>query len=74
MMMVMNYANVVTHIKDIQRKLGNRTHYTYFGRRMVGITACYIFLKVYSLAVKDKTVLQKAECKSFQNAVFGNTS
>jgi len=44
MMMMMNYAKVTTYIKDIRRKLGNRTHYAYFGRIMVGITACYVFL------------------------------
>jgi len=45
MMMIMNYANILTYvyIKDIRRKLCNRTHYAYFERRVVGITVCYIF-------------------------------
>ena len=64
---------LVTYIKDIRGKIGNRIHYAYFGRRIVGITACYIVLNVHSLAVKEKTVVWKIGCKSFQNAVFCNT-
>jgi hypothetical protein len=51
---MMNYANVVTYIKDIRRTLSNRTHYAYFGRRMVGNTACNE-CKAFQNAVFDNT-------------------